>query len=814
MEDQLRLEDEAVDMARAEYALAIKRAAKREQIANTRPVERVLLHWLPALIAEIRREQRATMRAEPGVDGRSIYGPVLNSLKPQVAAVVVIREALQTLLENPAGVHATSLFTRVGGAIIAERGYGLMREHDRAVRKARPKGDDVPKNWGDDELLTQLTREFRTLTPRRVKWWATRNLGDENVMNRTKLYLGKTLMWLLHGIASADDYDKPFALAFHQFIIMQNRRRRRLWRLDRRILDIIYDGHEAMSILRPCFLPMVMLPVAWAKDSHGGWVRLRKPMVGGCGPEQREAMKSADLTMIHEGLNALNSVPSRINRWTLRRLEEFHQRGDSFAGVPTKDNVPVPLAPNIKRGDPKPTREVLMVLRERRAARRENERREQERVDFSLATNAARRMEGFDRIYFPHMLDFRGRAYPATGHLHFQQRDYKRAMIAFADPRPVSERGWWWIKCHAANCWGHGIDKRPMQERVDWADAHMSEIALAGAKPIDNEWWRQAEEPWQFITAARAFVDEEHAKRLPVQIDGTCNGLQHYAALSRDEQTASVVSMVAGRPPSDVYRAVADRAKTVAVADAARGHPIAAIAMRFCVRAVVKQPVMTSVYGVKAYGALHQVRRKIMEIDPGIDGKQAHKIAGYLSQIVLGSIAAVCPGAWGLMQWLARVGREIVEDGNLIRWTSPLGLPVVQEYRNYRKVQIRTLMQSVTLSHISSDAPVRSGKSVNAFAPNYVHSIDKSHMFMVAIEAKRRNVAFQGIHDGFRTHASDMDELAAIVREKFAELHGRHLIAELHDELSRRYPSTAIETPPEPGGHDVRSIVDCPFSFC
>lgn len=44
---------------------------------------------------------------------------------------------------------------------------------------------------------------------------------------------------------------------------------------------------------------------------------------------------------------------------------------------------------------------------------------------------------------------------------------------------------------------------------------------------------------------------------LPVYQDGSCNGLQHYAALGRDEEGGREVNLVPAEKPSDVYSSVA-----------------------------------------------------------------------------------------------------------------------------------------------------------------------------------------------------------------------------------------------------------------
>ena len=41
--------------------------------------------------------------------------------------------------------------------------------------------------------------------------------------------------------------------------------------------------------------------------------------------------------------------------------------------------------------------------------------------------------------------------------------------------------------------------------------------------------------------------------RLPVHQDGSCNGLQHYAALGRDEAGGEQVNLMPRERPGDVY---------------------------------------------------------------------------------------------------------------------------------------------------------------------------------------------------------------------------------------------------------------------
>ena len=69
-------------------------------------------------------------------------------------------------------------------------------------------------------------------------------------------------------------------------------------------------------------------------------------------------------------------------------------------------------------------------------------------------------------------------------------------------------------------------------------------------------------------------------------------------------------------------------------------------------------------------------------------------------------------------------------------WTTPLGLPIVQPYRQEKRKQIMTALQTVYLSDPNSPAAVNSMKQATAFPPNFVHSLDATHMMLTALECR------------------------------------------------------------------------------
>ena len=78
---------------------------------------------------------------------------------------------------------------------------------------------------------------------------------------------------------------------------------------------------------------------------------------------------------------------------------------------------------------------------------------------------------------------------------------------------------------------------------------------------------------------------------LPVHQDGTCNGLQHYAALGGDSRGAQQVNLDVTDKPSDVYTYVANMVQKVIDEDVKKGDKYAMMLTGKIARKVVKQTV-------------------------------------------------------------------------------------------------------------------------------------------------------------------------------------------------------------------------------
>jgi DNA-directed RNA polymerase len=104
----------------------------------------------------------------------------------------------------------------------------------------------------------------------------------------------------------------------------------------------------------------------------------------------------------------------------------------------------------------------------------------------------------------------------------------------------------------------------------------------------------------------------EYMSHLPIHQDGTCNGLQHYAALGGDAQGAQQVNLAATDRPSDVYTYVANMVEAQLEHDMQKSdHKWAKALKGRIARKVVKQTVMTTVYGVTFVGARDQIEKQL-----------------------------------------------------------------------------------------------------------------------------------------------------------------------------------------------------------
>ena len=284
-------------------------------------------------------------------------------------------------------------------------------------------------------------------------------------------------------------------------------------------------------------------------------------------------------------------------------------------------------------------------------------------------------------------MDFRGRVYPVPPHFNHLGCDLTRSLILFAKGQPLGERGLNWLKIHLINL--TGLKKRcSLDERLAFANEVLPLIMDSADNPLNgHKWWTQSDDPWQTLACAleitNAVRSEDPTKYIchfPVHQDGSCNGLQHYAALGRDQAGAESVNLYPSERPKDVYSDVSALVEQLRAKDAIEGHEIAKLLEGVVERKIVKQTVMTYVYGVTPFGAKLQILKRLKENET-FPKEKAFSAAVYLTQKTFLSIQQMFTETQVIQHWFTECARIISKYYERpVEWVTPLGFPVVQPY--------------------------------------------------------------------------------------------------------------------------------------
>ena len=109
-------------------------------------------------------------------------------------------------------------------------------------------------------------------------------------------------------------------------------------------------------------------------------------------------------------------------------------------------------------------------------------------------------MKNEECFYYPHNIDFRGRAYPMHPHLNHLGSDMCRGLLEFAEGHPLGKTGFHWLKIHLANVYGNGVDKFSFEGRLAFVEKNMDNILDSANKPLEGRrWWLAAEDPFQCL---------------------------------------------------------------------------------------------------------------------------------------------------------------------------------------------------------------------------------------------------------------------------------------------------------------------------
>uniref|UniRef100_A0A8I3NYX4 DNA-directed RNA polymerase, mitochondrial n=1 Tax=Canis lupus familiaris TaxID=9615 RepID=A0A8I3NYX4_CANLF len=564
--------------------------------------------------------------------------------------------------------------------------------------------------------------------------------------------------------------------------------------------ELLAAAAEHTLIFEAAEVPMLCPPLPWTSPHTGAFLlsptKLMRSLEGTM--QHQRLLDSCPPAELHGALDALTQLGNcawRVNGRVLDLvLELFAAKGCPRLGVP----APPSEAPRPPEGrlppDASPAQKAEVrreLARCLKVAREMHSLRSDALYRLSLAQHLRHRV-----FWLPHNMDFRGRTYPCPPHFNHLGSDLARALLEFAQGRPLGPHGLDWLKIHLVNL--TGLKKHePLQARLVFADEVMDDILDSADRPMT---------------------------------DGSCNGLQHYAALGRDSIGAASVNLLPSDFPQDVYSGVAAQVEVFRRQDAQRGVRVAQVLEGFISRKVVKQTVMTVVYGVTRYGGRLQIERRLRELS-NFPQEFVWEASHYLVRQVFNSLQEMFSGTRAIQHWLTESARLIAQTGSAVEWVTPLGIPIIQPYHRDSKVMIGGGIQSLTFSN-SGDTTQKPNtlKQKNGFPPNFIHSLDSSHMMLTALHCYRKGLTFVSVHDCFWTHAADVAVMNQVCREQFVHLHSQPILHNLSRFLVERFccSSRSLKHPkdswisklqdtlkavPETGAFDLEQVKHSTYFF-
>jgi DNA-directed RNA polymerase len=451
--------------------------------------------------------------------------------------------------------------------------------------------------------------------------------------------------------------------------------------------------------------------------------------------------------------------------------------------------------------------------------------------------------------------DYRGRVYYAESFLEFQGSDLARSLFLFANKKHVSEKGFFWLKVHTAACYNMSfnideiphyfttdyksylleegldtisLDKMTLDDRAIWVDSNMAFInSVANCNKIVME----AEKPYSFLACCleikgysqSKILRQEYMSGFPIPIDGSNNGWQHLAAMSKDKQAGTLVSLVPTPIQKDFYVAVAKELITI-MPDWFNEKQMP---MKHIRKGIAKRGSMT-----RAYSAGKQRIAKNMYDDCHVEGftvkynidqDQCDTLAGNLIK----AINSVCAGPLKTTKYLQKIAEhELNCNRNNLTWHTPSGFPVVYKaYLQHERKQRGTIrgitgnkdgrvMHVIKVDVLNKETgdkvPCRRSFA-SGISPNVVHSYDAAHMANTIVGF---NGSFGAVHDSFSTHADEVDFLQEVTKMNFiAQYDTENFFNTLQDTLMENKESFTFPQP-ETGSLDLQDVYNSKYFFC
>jgi DNA-directed RNA polymerase len=534
------------------------------------------------------------------------------------------------------------------------------------------------------------------------------------------------------------------------------------------------------SVIKP---PMIVPPKDWTNNYDGGFLKGKNFLFTVTSNDVRKHLKKGKYPKVYNVINKLQKTPWRVNLEMLEVIQTIYNNNmidpkspslapTLYGGLPTQ--VPYSWKDFINKDmydkwhDFNREREAITIRADGEQSRR---------LELVYTLSVADTMKHYGKLYYPYVLDYRGRVYSSVAFLTPQGQGYTKSLLEFGNGRHLTDIGVFWLKIHISNTYGN--DKLSYEDRIEWVDNNLSTIIKVANDPMGNlKDWVWVDSPYEYLAACKAWRDHTEGKEiyLPIQLDATNSGVQMYSGLLRDPKGGQEVNVInkvvdGNIMRADIYQVVADKVNNYlkegnyskwveytdreGVTKSAYTVDVAKSMIGKITRSIVKRNVMTVPYSVTRQGMSNQLwdvmDEAMLKGKPFWEGDKwiANKI---LTQLSHEAIYDTIEGAKKGQEYLVELSKSLNKPA---QWTGVLyDFPLRQTSLTLKEVRVNTIYGRLLLN--VEEPKLNKRRQSNSIAPNFIHNID-STVLLYCVENIQEDIGV--IHDCFLVHANDGDDI-------------------------------------------------------
>lgn len=834
---QVELEMEMMEQGVSRFRSLCKRAKAKEQESQLPHVRRLLNQFIEPVVTEI-EYFLASQKRKRGV--RHTASTYIPQVEPEVAAFLTLKVVMDRITYG--SVPAQRAAFAIGRALMAEVRLKVWSEEHPDIWDAYQKRFD--RDGSTTEHRKKVLRHgFNKLIRDKVEWhdWPEQDL----------LHLGMKMLELLCKGTKRFEMQEVRSSATASAWQVKPTGETAEW---------LTKAMRQQELLFPVYLPTLMQPRPWTSPTKGGyWTGVVRdfPLVRyhgvtkGMLREAEQVLKTADLSTVYRSVNLLQSTGWAVNRRILDTAQALWDRGNAVGPLPPRGDIRMPDKPQDIETNEQARREWRAKAKDVHVS---NAAMTTRRLTTETILGMAQQYAQEPVFYYPHHLDFRGRAYPVVAHFSPQGGDLAKGLLQFAEGLPIeTQEAEEWLAIQVANTWG--VDKVSYEERLQWVLSNERDILRWAKAPLADLGWTKADggdSAFQFLAAAMEWAEYKaygkgYRSRLPIRIDGTCNGLQHLSAMLRDEAGGKATNLTPSDTPSDIYKDVAQivTRRLVQVAHPSATDRRAELARQWLKvvggevpRSLTKRSVMILPYGGTMMACRQYIGEWIQENDTAKvmfpkdqlrdtgeftkDGKPKlisplNEALSLMTELVWSSIPQVVVSADTAFRWIKGVAKMAASGGRPLVWVTPAGFPVWHYYAHHpiKKVNVRQEAIVIQMKVSSPSNKMELKDQLSGVAPNFVHSLDGANMMLCLSTLEKEGVvAVTCIHDSFGTHASNMGLLSQCLRASFVAMYEQtDPMEDFREYCQSVTPDEVIPSVPPKGSLELGDILHSSYFF-